>query len=163
QLLMSPLNRAFSFTKMDCIAILIHHDLKFHVTCSLDEFLQITMGNAKRTRRFGLCRFQCRQQLGAILNHPHSAAATSSNRFYDDRISDSFSCRESLLLRMNGVRTARQNRQAQPIHFAPGSCLVAHHANGFRGWSDEFDAACLTYFGEVGALGEETVARMDRV
>src|SRR5437764_4450882 len=65
QLLMPSLDRTFALTQMDGIAVLISHDLKFDMTCSLDKLLDIAVGYAKGIRCFCLCRFQRREKLAS--------------------------------------------------------------------------------------------------
>ena len=58
EFLMPPLNRAFSLTQMNGIAVFVCHDLKFDVTRPLDEFFNVAVGNAKGACSLGLSCFQ---------------------------------------------------------------------------------------------------------
>ena len=58
---------------------------------------------------------------------------------------------------------ARNHRYAGSNGRAPRRDLVAHQADGARRRPNENEASLLDGIGEVGILGEETVARMHRV
>ena len=70
---------------------------------------------------------------------------------------------ERLLLAVDRAVAARQDRHARLLHRAPRPRLVAEQADHVRRGADELDVARLADFGEVGALGQEAVAGMDRV
>src|SRR4029079_12453921 len=67
------------------------------------------------------------------------------------------------LFAVDGTVATRKHRHAGLLHGAPGARFVAEQTNDFRRRSDELDVAGLAHLGEVCALGEKPVARMNRV
>ena len=68
-------------------------------------------------------------------------------------------------LRIVGQRALGAGHAREPSldHRRFGAHLVAHQADRFRPRADEHEARALDLLGEVGVLGEEAVAGMDRL
>src|SRR6185369_6728479 len=79
------------------------------------------------------------------------------------RIADLARDLEPVFFGRDTARTARHDRQSRFVHRATRFDLVAHQPNHVRGWSNELDVASLADLSEVSRLGEEAVARMDRI
>src|SRR5262245_49743704 len=99
---MTALDGTFPLAEVDGIAVLVSHNLKFEMTRSPDELLDITMGHAKSACRLCLGHLQSREQFAATLDDTHSAATTSGHCLDDDRIPDGLGCSSRLLFGMNG-------------------------------------------------------------
>src|SRR5580765_9103233 len=103
--------------------------------------------------RLGLAfrRFECLGELGRIPDHSHSAAAAAGCGFDDQR--------KANLLRL----TTRNDRYARRLRDALGLEFVA--ADTQRVWRrpDPDELRRVHRFGEVGVLGEEAIAGMDRI
>src|SRR6185436_18012308 len=123
---MPALNRALALSEVDDVAVLVRHDLKLNVPRALDEFFDVAMRHSERTRRLSLRHFQCGQQITAIADDSHPAAAASGNRFDDDWISNGFRSRNRLIFAVNRSLASRQDRQSESLHFGASARLVAH-------------------------------------
>ena len=78
-LLMTTLNRAISFEKMDYIAVLVPHDLYFNMLGVDNAFFQINFVTAESKLRFGFSAFICILKVGHFIDHTHTATATAVN------------------------------------------------------------------------------------
>ena len=103
--------------------------------------------------RLGLAsrRFERLCELGRIPDHPHSAAAAARCRLDDQREAD--------LARLS----ARNDRYACRLRDSLRLELVAADTQRVRRRSDPDELRRVHRFGEVGVLGEEAVAGMDRI
>src|SRR4029077_10227345 len=89
--------------------------------------------------------------LGRIPDHSHSAAAAAGRRLDDQREAD--------LVRLS----APNDRYARLLCDPLGLELVAADTQCVRRWPDPDELRRVHRFGEVGVLGEEAVAGMDRI
>src|SRR5262249_47399571 len=125
--------------------------------------LDVHVGDAKRRFRLALRGLHGVRQLGRRPHDAHAAAAAAGRRLDDDRIPDLFRELQRFLFVVERAVAAWQNRHARLLHHAPRARLVAHQADDLRVRPDELDVAGLADFGEIRALGQESVAGMDRV
>ena len=105
-----------------------------------------------------------RAEVGLGLDHAHAAAAAAPARLEHQRIAD---CRRQLL---RAVQIARQRAGAPARTGTPAFArqfarrdLVAEQAHDLGLRADEGDAGLGAGLGEVGILGQEAVAGMDRI
>jgi hypothetical protein len=68
-----------------------------------------------------------------------------------------------LLVAVDRTVAAGQHGKARLLHRPAGAGLVAHQLDHVRIRPDETDVAGLADFGEIGALRQESVARVNRV
>ena len=98
------------------------------------------------------------------MDDAHAAPAAAARSLDDHRIAD----RARGLDRLLGIVGQRafgagDARHARLDHRLLGRDLVAHDADRLGRRADEGEAALLDALGEVGVLGEESVARVDRL
>ena len=129
----------------------------------LDVLLDVDVADAERGLGFALRRLDRVRQLGRRADDAHAAAAAAGGRLDDHRVADVLRELERLLFALDRAVAAGQNRHARLLHHAARARLVAHQADDLRVGADELDVARLADFREVGALGQEAVAGMDRV
>ena len=105
---------------------------------------------------------QGRVEFGGGLDPAHALAAAAGDRLDQDGVAD----HRGLIAQEGGILPlaviARHDRDAGRGDQRLGPVLEAHGPHGGRRRADESDAARGAGFRELGALGEEAVARMDR-
>ena len=92
----------------------------------------------------------------------HAAAAAAGDGLREDREADLVGLREQLVDVLRG-RGRLQHGNARGDRVLLRGDLVARHLEHRGGRSDEGDAVLRCRLGELGVLGEEAVARVDRV
>ena len=95
---------------------------------------------------------------------PHAPAAAAGHRLDDHRVADPSASRCGVRRRRQRLEAAGQQRQARPRPSARAAGALSPSAAitvGRR--ADERDAVRLADLGEVGVLGQEAVAGVDRV
>jgi len=98
-----------------------------------------------------------------VIETAHPAAAAAGRRLDDDRIAD-LAREPRVLLRVVGQRPVRARHARHPArpHRLDRRHLVAHQADRLRSGADEHEPALFDALREVGVLGQEAVARVDR-
>ena len=163
ELLMPPLNRAFTLAQMHDRPVLIAEHLELDVSRRVDVLLEVDVADAERGFRLALSRLYRMTQLAGRPHHPHPTSAAAGRRLDDDGIADVLGDLERLLLAFDGPIAPRQDRDAGFLHDAACPRLVPHEADDLRIGTDELDVAGFAYLGEVGALGKKAVPGVDRV
>ena len=160
QLLMAPLDRALALAEMDDRAVVIAEHLELDVARVLDVLLEVDVADAERRLRLALRGLERLAQLARRADDAHAAAAAAGDRLDDHREARGpCAILRRLLLAVDRAVAARQDRDAGLLHRAPRARLVAEQPDDVRRRADELDVAGLADFGEVGALGQEAVAR----
>jgi hypothetical protein len=116
-------------------------------------------------RRFG---FRARgrerdRQVRRGVGDLHAAAAAACRRLHQHRKADVARGRERILVRFDSAVGAGDHRDAELLRGALRFDLVAHQPDVLRLGSNEVYAVLGQDLGKAGILGQETVARMDRV
>ena len=145
------------------VAVLVAEHLELDVPRRLDVLLDVDVADAERRLGLALRGLDGVRQLAGRAHDAHAAAAAAGGRLDDDRIADLLGELERLLLALDRAVAAGQDRHAGLLHHPARARLVAHQPDHLRIGADELDVARLADFGEVGALGQEPVAGMDRV
>ena len=130
---------------------------------AIDVLLDVDVANAEGRFRFALRGLERRPELVGRLDDPHAAAAAAGRGLDDHRVADLARDLEPLLLRIDRTVAAGQDRDARLPHRAARARLVAEQPDHLRRRADEPDVARVANLGEIRALGEEPVARVDRV
>jgi hypothetical protein len=99
----------------------------------------------------------------AAFGHAHAAAAAAGGRLDEHRIAHVAGDPLRLGVAAQRVLGARHDRHAKRAHGALGGDLVAHHADVLGRRPDEGEAVLDHHLGEVGVLGQEADAGMDRI
>ena len=163
QLLVAPLDRALALAEVDDGAVMIAEDLELDVARVLDVLLDVDVADAEGRFRLALRGLERLAQLLHVADDAHAAPAAAGHRLDDHRQAEVLGDLRRLLLAVDRAVAAGQDRHARLLHGAARARLVAEQADHVRRGADELDVAGLADFREVGALGEEAVAGMDRV
>ncbi len=163
-LLVAALHRAVALAKVDRVALAIGQHLDFDVARVLQELLHVDLIVAEGRLGLLLGHHDGVAQVRLGAHHAHAASAAAAGRLDDDGVAD-LARDAQVLLDVVAQRPAGtwHAGHARGLHRADRLHLVAHQADHVRGGSDEDEAGLLHLLGEVGALGEEAVARMDRL
>ena len=97
-----------------------------------------------------------------VPHHPHALAAAAGPRLDQHRPADRRGMGGERGILLVGTMVARHHGHARRLHQALGLILQPHRADRGGRRADEDDAGGLAGQGEVGVLGEEAVAGMDR-
>ena len=142
--------------------VAVAQHLHLDVARAADVALEVDRGVAEAGLRLGARLRQQRRQAVEILDDLHAAPAAARRGLDDHRQADA-------LDRLLGVAVglddagAGQDGHAGRAHELPRRDLVAHAAHHLGLRADPVQAAALHHLGEVGVLGQEAVARVDRV
>jgi hypothetical protein len=163
QLLVAPLDRALALAEVNDVAVMIAEDLDLDVARVLDVLLEIDVADAERGFRLALRGLERLAQLRRLADDAHAAAAAAGDGLDDDRVAELLGDLQALLFTFDRAVAAGQHGHAGFLHRAPRARLVAHQTDDVRVGADELDVARLTDLREVGALGQEPVAGVNRV
>src|SRR5262249_48641041 len=117
---------------------------------------------AERGARFGSGGLEGALELALCADDFYAAAAAARGRFDEHKKTDLLRAR----LSRPGVVDLLRSPSDRPAEFLRESArgeLVAHRADALGGRSDKFDMVFRACLGELGALGQEAVARMECV
>ena len=103
------------------------------------------------------------RELGRVGAHAHADAAAAGGRLQHDGIPDVGRGLRRVVDRWSTMALPGQHRHAGGLRLRASGVLRAEDAQLLRGRSDEREPGGLDLLGEVGALGEEAVAGMDRL
>ena len=156
---MPALDRALALAEVHDGAVVIAEDLELDVAGTLDVLLDVDVADAERRLGFALRRLERLAQLRRGPDDAHAAAAAAGDRLDDDRKAEILGDLEGLLFPVDRAVAAGQDRNARLLHRPARPRLVPEQADDVRRRPDELDVARLADLGEVGALGQEPVAR----
>ena len=130
---------------------------------SLQKFLNVNLGIAESRFRFFPRGLESFLKLVFVPDDAHAAPAAARGSFDDDGVA--YSCR------FPEKRGVIVDRSVAPRHDGnivldgqvPSVSFVAQGGNGFAGRADESHVAGIDDLCEMGVLGKEAVAGMDRV
>ena len=130
----------------------------------LEELLHVDDRIAERRLRFVARQRHGRQQRRFGVHDAHAAPAAAAGRLDDHRVADRARDLDDLL-RIFGQRAfgTGHARHARLRHRVARADLVAHQPDRFGLRADEHEARTLDLLREVGVLGQEAVAGMDRL
>ncbi len=162
-LLVAPLDRAVALVEVQDVALLVGEDLDLHVPGLDDELFEIDVAVAEGGLGLGLGRIERRPQADVVVDDPHAAAAAAGDGLDDDRVADLVGELHRLGLVGDGAFGARDDGDLGLAGDLAGLDLVAQQPHGLDAGADEADAAVAADLREVGVLGEEPVAGVDRI
>jgi hypothetical protein len=160
-LLVAALQGAVALEQMHDIAVRVGKNLQLDVARRQNVFLDQHAGVAERALGLALRARQRRLELRRAVDPAHALAATTGDRLDEHRVADLPGplAQEAGLLAAAVI--ARHHRHARLGDERLGAVLQAHGADGRRRRADEDDAVRGAGFRELGALRQETIARMD--
>src|SRR5256884_1068040 len=161
--LVAPLHRAIALAQVDDVAVRVRQHLEFDVPRPLHEFLQVDLVVGEGCARFRARDADRVQERGLGVHHAHAAPAAAAGCLDDHGVTD-VARDAQVLVRVLAQRAigARHARHAVRFHDPDRRHLVAYDTDGLRLGADEHEAAFLHALGEVGVLGQEAVAGVDR-
>ena len=161
---MAALERTIALAEMDHVALRIGDNLELDVAGLFKILLQVHLARAERGLALGASEREQARQLACVAHDPHPLAAAARRRFDQHRITDRLGVRLRIAqLRDAGAFAARQHRHAGALHDPARARLIAHQADMAGARPDEPQSGAMAGFGEIAVLGQEAVARMDRV
>ena len=162
-ILVAALEGAIALPEVRDIAMRVSNDLDFDMAWALKVFLQVHGVIAKRSLGFGLGGADRVFEIGFGLGEFHAATAAASRGFHQDREADLLGGLLGLGNRRQGAFRAGDTGHASFDHRGLGRDLVAHDADMLGRGANEGQPMRFDHFGELGILGQEAIARMDRV
>ena len=160
---MAPLYGAVALAQVDPDAVLVAQHLHLDVARVLDELLAVDLRRVEGGAGFGLARVERLHDLGPLPDDPHATPAAAGGSFEHDRIADPVRHLERLGRILQGDLAPRHDRHARLHRDLSRLRLVTHEADRLGRRTDERDGAGPAHLGEGGVLGQEPVARVDRL
>jgi len=162
-LLMTTLDRAIAFAKMDGVAILIGKHLYFDVPsigyCPFDnQFV-----GSERTHRFGTRACKRVPEFLGSSHEPHPAATAARRGLDHERKTDARGFCDKLLVGLIGTLISRHTGNAGSFHQSFGARLVAHRVDRRGRRADEDETSLHAGLGKRGVLRKKPIARMNCV
>ena len=159
---MAPLHGAIPLAQINRIFVLVGNDLNFDVARVLEKLLHIHRRVVERCAGLGLGHGHGVDQRRLGVHYTHAAPAAAARRFDDHRVAHRLGNALDLyrVFRQFPFRS-RHAGHARTDHGLLGRHLIAHDADGLRGWPDELEAAFLNALGKIGVFAQETIAGVD--
>ena len=160
---MAALDRALAVAADERPAEAVGHHLDLDVARALEQALDVEAAVAEGRLGLALGHLERAGQVGAALDPAHAAAPAAGGGLQQDRVAGAL----GRLLRCAHVADravrALEHRQPGLAGRRLGGDLVAHPLHDLGRRADEGDALRGAGLGEGRVLGEEAVARVDRV
>ena len=161
-LLVAALHRAVALEQVHGLAGRVGEDLHLDVTGPHDGLLEEHRGVAERAVGLAHGGLEGVAQLLLRVDPAHAATATAGDRLREDREADLVGAGEQLV-DVARRRGRLEHRHARGDRVLLRRDLVAGHLEHLGRRADERDARVGGGLREVGVLGEEAVAGVDRV
>ena len=139
------------------------HQLDLDMPRLLDEALDEDTVVAERRRRLARRQREALRRLRVIPSDAHALATAAGRRLEHHGVADLVGDLDCLFLAREDAEEARDGAHPGRVGELLRLDLVAHCANGVRARTHESDALGLHGLGELGVLGEEAVARVNRL
>ncbi len=168
QLLVAALDRAVAFAERDQRAVAVAQQLDLDVASRADLALQVDRPVAEGGQRFGGACGQRGRQLRRGRDPAHAASSPAGRCLDQQREADTLGGGDDGLDRIGAIRRRRleragHDRHADRVRGPSRRKLVAQGIDRVGVRADEHQPGLGHEPGERGALGQEAVARMDRL
>ena len=163
QLLVPPLDRAVALEEVDHVARRVARQLHLDVARIEDQLLEVELAVAEGGLRLGRGGGEGAGQLVRLAHHAHPLAAAALLRLEQDREADLVRHGEGDLRGRHHPLAPRDDGHPGREHRRLRRGLVPHAADRLGRGADEDDPGSLARLGEAVVLGQEAVARVDRV
>jgi hypothetical protein len=162
-LLVAALHGAVALEQVHQGAVVVAEQLHFHVPCARDQLLQVHLVVAEGGLGFAPRDRQQFLELRIARHHAHAAAAAPPAGLEHHRVADAV-CQTRALLQARGQRCrGRHHRHTRRHRQLARRHLVAEQAQSLGLRTDEHHARLKRRTREFGVLGQEAVARMNRI
>ena len=161
-LLVAPLQRAVPVTQREHATAAVAEDLHLDVARIADVALEEHTGVGEVRLREALDRLERSAQIIGASAHLHADAAATRAALEHHRVADAFSVAEGLVEAREQAGSGTQRHAAVDGQRARG-VLQAEEAHLVGRWAEEDQARGFDGLDEAGVLGQESVARMDRL
>ena len=162
-LLVAPLDGAVALAEMDAVAVSIDRDLDLDVAVVLEPLLEVERVVAEGGPGLAAADLDRRFELARRADHAHALAAATGRWLEQDRVADPLGLVERVLVVAEHAVGTGHGRQAEATEQAAGRLLGTESLEHGRRWADERQAVRPHHLGEILVLGQEAVARVDRV
>ena len=162
-LLVPPLERAVPLAEVDAMPVGIEQDLDLDVARAVGQALEDEPVVAEGRQGLTSSGSERVGQAGRVADRVHALATAPGRGLDEERVADpSCGVRETRVGLVPAV-VPGEDRHAESFGQDPGRGLVAHRSDRRRRRADPAQPGGLDGLGEVGVLGEEAEARVDRV
>ena len=148
---------------MDDVAVMVGQHLHFDVPRVLDVFFEIHVAVAEGGLGLGPRLLQRRLERQVVRRHAHAAAAAAGHRLDQHGKADLVGEAQRFLVAGDHALAAGHDGHAGLAGQIAGRVLVAELGHRLRAGADEVDLAAAADLVEVGVLGQEAVAGMNRL
>src|SRR3990167_5844079 len=145
------------------MAVSIPDNLKLDMARIFDILFDINIRTSEIGLGLALGNRKGAHQRHIVVADPHPLAASAGCGLDNHRIFDRLGYLDSLLFAFDDTLGPGGEGNADFAHSLAGCSLIPHGSDGLRGGPNKGDIARFADFGEMGILGEETVAGMNRI
>src|SRR5690606_35057505 len=163
ELLVAALHGAVAFAEVEGLAVGVGEDLELDVAGLLDVFLDIDRAVAEGFLGLVAGDVVFLGEGDVVVGDAHAAPAAAGDGLDDDGVADLAGDFDGFGLAGDGAVGAGDGGHAGFFDGVLGHGLVAHDHDGLGLGADELDVARLALLGELGVLGEKTVAGVDGI
>ena len=160
---MAPLHRAVALAEVDAVAVRVADELDLGVARRLEVALDVDGAVLEHRLRGRAGRLVEAREVLVAQDDVHAAAAAAGDGLDDHRVADLAGDVVRLVDRVDRLDRAGQQRQPGLRHEVARDRLVADLLHHLRPRADERDPLVGADLGEVRILGQEAVARVERV
>mmetsp|Transcript_15979 Transcript_15979/g.37862 ORF Transcript_15979/g.37862 Transcript_15979/m.37862 type:complete len:629 (-) Transcript_15979:82-1968(-) len=162
-LLVAALDGAVTLPQVDRAALAVAEDLDLDVTGAVDEALDENGAVAEGGLRLGGGRLEEGHEVLNLTHDAHALAAATHGRLHDDGQAELLDEVRQLLHVGDRAVRAGHDRHAGLDGLGAGGRLVGELVHVLDGRANEGDARVVARLDHLRRLGEEAVARVDRV
>ena len=162
-LLVAPLDRAVALAEVHAVTEPVDGDLDLDVAVLLDPLLEVERLVVERGARLGAADLEHALELARRADHAHALAAAPGRWLDEDRVADPVGFVHRVAEVADHPVGARDRRQAETAEQATGRLLRREALEHLGRRTDEREVVRADDLGEPLVLGEEAVARVDRI
>ncbi len=163
EFLVAPLGRAVALVEVHGVAVLVAQHLHLDVARGFEELLDVDGAVAEGRLGLGGRGLHARAERGLVVDDAHASPAAAGRGLHDDRVADLVGEFDGLVDVVDRALGAGEDRDLGLFGRGAARDLVAQFRHRLGGGADELDLAVAAHGREVRVLGEEAVARVDRV
>ena len=162
-LLVTPLDRAVALAEVDAVALGVEQDLDLDVPGAFEEPLEDEPVVVEGGLRLASGGGEFGREAVGEADGAHALAAAAGRRLDQQGVADALGRLDERGVRLVVIVVAGGHGDAEARRQLAARRLVAHGPDGRGWWPDPADPGLDHALGEVGVLGEEAEARVERV